>query len=204
MGRIFTLCKRINNIRKIIINNFDGVLNKEIVQIVLEVSMNFKHLEKKIIFKNDLLCIKEELLELPNGKQAIWNMIVASDAVAILAVTDEDKVLLVKQYRPAVKNKLLEVPSGIIDEGESPEEAAFRELEEETGYRAEKLEKLGTFYTSPGFSHSQLHLYKAFNLIKTQQDLDDAEFLEVIEINKNKINNLNIEDIKTKLILSYL
>lgn len=166
--------------------------------------MSFKHLEKKIIFENDLLCIKEELLELPNGKQAIWNMIVASDAVAILALTDDDEVLFVEQYRPAVKSKLIEVPSGIIDDGESPEAAALRELEEETGYKAGKLEKIGTYYQSPGFSHSELHLFKASDLVKTQQSLDEEEFLEIIAIDKSKVKNLDIKDIKTKLILSYL
>jgi ADP-ribose pyrophosphatase len=82
-------------------------------------------------------------------------------ACAVVAITPDGEVLLVKQFREAVREELLEVPAGIIEEGESPEECAAREVLEETGYRATKIEPLGTIYTSPGFTDEKIELFRA-------------------------------------------
>lgn len=82
-------------------------------------------------------------------------------ACAVVAITPEGDVLLVKQFRESVREELLEIPAGILEEDESPEECAAREVLEETGYRATKLEQLGTVYSSPGFTDERIDLFIA-------------------------------------------
>ena len=166
--------------------------------------MKFKHLKNKLVFQNNMLKIFEEKLKLPNNKEVVWSFIEGKKAVAVLAITDENEVVLVNQYRPAIKKFLLEIPAGIVEDNEGPEEAAMRELEEEVGYRAGKLEKLCEYYGSPGFSDGRMYIFKATELVKTQQNLDEDEFIEVKKVEIGEINNLSIEDSKTFIALSYL
>lgn len=103
------------------------------------------------------------------------------DAVIVLAITNENKILFVKEYRELIEKEELELPAGIIEEGETPEEAAIRELEEETGYRAHNVEFLRKIYSSCGITNEALYVYYARNLEKTKQNLDFDEFIEVEE-----------------------
>jgi len=91
----------------------------------------------------------------------------------------DDEVLLIRQYRYAAGGEIYEVPAGKLDPGESPEVCAVRELEEETGYRAERVEALGSILTTPGFTDERIHLFAAFGLEPTQQRLEDDELIEL-------------------------
>ncbi len=102
--------------------------------------------------------IKVDVEQWPSGEREV---VKHPGACAVVAITPEGEVLLVKQFREAVRRELLEIPAGIIEEGESPEDCAGRELLEETGYRATKLERLGTIYTSPGFTNERIDLFRA-------------------------------------------
>jgi len=97
---------------------------------------------------------------------------------------------MVKQYRPALEKEIIEIPAGLVDPGEDVEKAAMRELEEETGYKAGKMTKVCEYFRSPGVSASMMYIYHAENLVKTRQNLDEDEFLEVLEFDKKDIDEL--------------
>lgn len=122
-------------------------------------------------------------------------------SAVIVPVFADDTIALVRQYRHPAGRYLLEVPAGSLDEGETPEEGAARELEEELGFRAGALEKLSEFFVSPGFCEEKMWLYLATDLTETAQRLDDDEIVEVVRLPfanaLQMIANREIEDAKT-------
>ncbi|MEB3774519.1 MAG: NUDIX hydrolase [Desulfurococcales archaeon] len=114
--------------------------------------------------------------ELPNGRRVLVDRVRFPDSVAVLPV-DGDRVLLVKQYRPAIGEWTLEAPAGTIKEGEAPEEAARRELAEEAGMDAGELVKVGEGYVSPGYSTEYMHLYIASKLRRAEAEPEDYEVI---------------------------
>lgn len=107
------------------------------------------------------------------------DVVVHRGSAVIAAVFDDSRIALVRQYRHAAGEYLLELPAGSLEIGEDPEIGALRELEEEIGYRAAKIEKIAEFYVSPGFLTEKMHVYLATELTKTEQNLDDDEFIDV-------------------------
>jgi ADP-ribose pyrophosphatase len=166
--------------------------------------MKFKHMEKKVVYENEHFTISQEKLKLPGGKEVWWSFIEGWDAVGVLALTDDGKMVFVKQYRPAIKDFILEIPAGLVEPGETPEETAYRELEEEVGYRAGSMEKIYEYYSSPGISNSKTHIFMAKSLIKTEQSLDEDEFLEIVEIYPEEVKSLDLFDGKSILALKHL
>lgn len=165
--------------------------------------MKFKRLSRKEVFKNDIITVFEDELYLPNKKTVTWTFTGRKEAVAIIS-TIEDRVIFVKQYRPAVDKEMIEIPAGIVEENEDIFEAAKREFEEETGYKAQKIEKICSYFGSAGINAGQYHLFYASDLIKTEQHLDEDEFLEVLEIPFKEIKIFEMEDPKTIIALNYL
>ncbi len=115
-------------------------------------------------------------LELQEGK---WEVVRHADAVAILALNDRGEMLLVRQTRRAIGQVTHEAPAGLIDEGEQPEQAARRELQEEAGLDGE-MTLLTRFYTSPGFCDEQLYVFEARDLRESRLPMDDDEDIEVV------------------------
>lgn len=152
----------------------------------------FEELEKREIFENEHIKVFSRKLKLPNNKIVDWTFTGKRDAVGVVALLDDETILLVKQYRPAIKMETLEIPAGLLEEGECPKEAALRELEEETGYRAKKIEKIYEYFISPGMSDGKFYLYYAEDLEKVGQHLDEDEFVEVEQL---KLKELQIEKI---------
>ena len=107
-----------------------------------------------------------------------FKMVEHPGAAATLVVND-GKVLLVEQYRPAANRDMLELPAGTIDGNETPLECAKRELEEETGYRADQWEAMGHLYPTPGYTNEAFYLFLANDLIKGEQRLDEGEDIKV-------------------------
>lgn len=165
--------------------------------------MKFKRLSRKEVFNNDIISVFEEELYLPNEQTVTWTFTGKREAVGIIAVI-EDRVILVKQYRPAIEKDLIEIPAGIVELGENIEIAARREFEEETGYYAQKIEKICSYYGSAGINAGQYHIFYASELVKTSQNLDENEFVEVLELPLKDINVFELEDPKTMIALSYL
>jgi ADP-ribose diphosphatase len=140
--------------------------------------------------------------EIRDGDVEYKREIVRHKGSAVIVPVFADKtVALVRQYRHAAGEYLLEIPAGTLEKGESPEIGAVRELEEEIGVTAKKIEKLTEFYVSPGFLTEKMHVYMASDLTETQQNLEEDEilvveryaFIEAFE----KIKNGEIQDAKT-------
>jgi ADP-ribose pyrophosphatase len=110
--------------------------------------------------------------------------------VAVVAITNDDKVVLVRQYRHPISEALLEIPAGKLEQGECPDDCARRELEEETGYVAAKLQQLTSIYTTPGFCNEIIHIYLATQLTKTVQCLDDDEFLNIEQYTPGEVHQM--------------
>ena len=136
-----------------------------------------------------------------SGKEYHREVIRHPGSAVIVPVFADKTVGMVKQFRLAADKYLLELPAGTLDQGESPREAAFREVEEEIGYRAEEMEKLTEFYVSPGFLDEKMHVYLATKMTESEQNLDDDEILTTVRITFDdafaKIVSGEIEDAKS-------
>ena len=167
-----------------------------------------KTISEKIIHKANFMTYLNVDVELPDGKIGNRDIIKHPGASAILPFLDDERVILVNQFRKALDKTLLEIPAGKLDVGEDPKVCAIRELEEETGYTAKEVTYLGTIATAPGFCDELIHLYKATGLSQGEKSLDEDEFTEVevftLEEIKAMIKNGEIIDTKTISSLMYL
>lgn len=134
-------------------------------------------------------------------------IVVHRGSAVIVPLFDDGTIALVRQYRHAAGKYLLEVPAGSLDEGEDPQTGALRELEEEIGYRAGKIEKIAEFYVSPGFLTEKMFVYLATELTETSQNLEEDELIEIerltFEQALDKIRSGEIEDAKTIVGLTF-
>ncbi|WP_050607580.1 NUDIX hydrolase [Clostridium niameyense] len=150
-----------------------------------------KTLNEQSIYKGKIINVVKQQVKLPNGKESMREIVKHSGAVAVLTYKDENTLIFVKQFRKPIDMEILEIPAGKIEEGEDKRTCAERELEEETGYRAKKLEYLGKIVTSPGFTDEYIYMYKATELYKGQDGLkDEDEFINLMEIDKKKLKSL--------------
>ncbi|MCO7176650.1 NUDIX hydrolase [Sporolactobacillus kofuensis] len=132
------------------------------------------------LFKGRIVHLFLDKVLLPNGQESTREVVKHPGAVAIIAVDEDGKLLLVRQYRYPLDSIIFEIPAGKLEPGEDPDDSARRELEEETGYQCREMKKIASFYSSPGFSDELLHIYFTDSLIKKgEQHLDQDEFLEV-------------------------
>jgi len=131
------------------------------------------------MFEGRVLSVCVDEVSMPDGSSAGREVVRHSGGVVVLAIW-EGNLIMVRQYRHPAGCELLELPAGKLEPGEDPRECAIRELEEETGYRAARVIKLGSFYTSPGYSSELLHMYLAHGLTPTAQRLDPGEQLDVV------------------------
>lgn len=140
------------------------------------------HSEK--IFDGKVISLKVDDVTLPNGETSKREIINHPGAVAIIAITDSNKLLVVEQYRKALERSIIEIPAGKLEKGEEPIVTARRELEEETGYTTDSLEFVQAFATSPGFADEIIHVFLARNLKKLQTpvQMDEDEFVELMEV----------------------
>ena len=170
-----------------------------------------KTIKRTQIFDGHIFKVAVDDVELPNGLgQAKRELIFHRGGVSVLAVTPENKIILVKQFRKAIENISYEIPAGKLEAGEngSEKEAAMRELEEETGYTG-KIEQILEFYTAIGFCNEKLRLYLATDLKKVAnpRPQDDDEVLELLELSYSDCMSMvasgEIEDAKTIIALQY-
>lgn len=146
-----------------------------------------KYEEKSVtstpIYSGKIISLRVDEVILPNGKTSKRELIKHPGAVAVIAITSDDKILLVEQYRKALERSIIEIPAGKLEPGEEPEVTARRELEEETGFGSQKLTFLQSFATSPGFADEIIHIYVAeeLYLLNEKADLDEDEFVDLLE-----------------------
>ncbi len=162
-----------------------------------------KRLERKLIHKGAIIDYYQDTMQIPNGNVVKWDLIDHKGAAAIVAVREDGKLLMVRQYRNALDRETLEIPAGGLNGREEPTEtAARRELQEETGYTANEVELLTSIYTTVAFCNEKIDIYVARGLKHPgEQHLDEDEYINVeaysIEELKDMIFSCKIQDAKT-------
>ena len=170
--------------------------------------MNFeeKTLEKQVIYSGKILNLRKDKVSLPDGNTGVREIIEHNGGSAILCEKD-GKILMVRQFRYAYKEEIWEIPAGKVNAGENPLNTAFRELEEEGGVKAEKMELLFSMYPSPGYTAEIVRIYRATGLTESAAHLDEDEFLSAKWIEKPRlkkmIENGEIKDAKTLIALLF-
>jgi ADP-ribose pyrophosphatase len=137
-------------------------------------------LKSEKIFNGAVFDVERDRLLEENGVEVIREVVRHRGGAGALPLFDDGRVALVKQYRHPARRDTLEIPAGRIEGGETPESCAARELEQEIGFRAGRIEKLAEFYSTPGFCEEKLHVYLATALTTSSQALDHDEWVEVI------------------------
>jgi ADP-ribose pyrophosphatase len=138
-----------------------------------------KQIETQTVYEGLIVKIRRDRAQLQNGSKAMREVVEHPGGVGIVPVTQDNKVLMVRQYRYPMEEELLEIPAGKLSEGESPIDCAARELSEETGCAAGRLIDMGAIYPSPGFCRETLYLYLALDLRYGEMHLDKDELLSV-------------------------
>ncbi|MEG0004562.1 MAG: NUDIX hydrolase [Clostridium sp.] len=162
-----------------------------------------KTISSEYIYKGKILNLRRDLVRINDGKTSYREVIEHNGAVGILCVDECGEVTMVKQYRKAVEDAVLEIPAGKIDGREQPYACAVREMEEETGLIPKELIFLGEFYLAAGYSGEKMYLYLCKNFTRGLQKLDEGENLEVLKFKYEKlvsmVENEEITDAKTAL-----
>ena len=154
------------------------------------------------MYQGAIVDVYRDYMQFSNGNTEEWDYIHHRGAAAVLPVTDDGRIIMVRQYRNALERFTLEIPAGALDDPEEPGiNCSARELEEETGYRSENLEWLITLRTTVAFCNERIEVYVAKNLVPSKQHLDPNEFVNVelhtVEELKQMIFDGEIEDSKT-------
>jgi ADP-ribose pyrophosphatase len=149
-----------------------------------------KTLSSQLIFSGRAVRLRVDTVQMPSGRQTTREVVEHSDCVAIVAIDENDNVLLVKQHRQAIDKELLEIPAGGIDPGEDAEAAVRREMREETGFLPRRVARLGGFYSSPGFCTEYLHLYLALDLVPSPLHAEDTEIITLVRVPTSQIPEL--------------
>ncbi len=141
-----------------------------------------KTLKTEPIYAGSIIRVERLTVELPDGNQATRDIVRHQGASAVVAITAEGEFLLVRQYRKPNECISVEIPAGKLDPGELPEICAMRELEEETGFRTEHVEKLFSMKSTPGFSDEIIHVYLATELYPGEANPDEDEFISAFSV----------------------
>lgn len=165
-----------------------------------------KTIDSKVVYDGKVMTVIRDNIVTSNGHESFREVVVHSGGVVIVALKDNDKVLLVKQYRYPLKSVNLELPAGKLEIGEDPDFAAKRELEEETGYKAKEWKSLGYINTTPGICTEKLYLYFAKDLTFVGEHPDEGEVIKCLEYKLSDIHKMiisgEINDSKTICALS--
>ena len=138
-----------------------------------------KRIDRKLVHKGRIVDFYTDSMEFSNGNIAEWDYIHHKGAAAIVPVDEEGKIIMVRQYRNAVEMNTLEIPAGGLNPGEDMRTAAIRECEEEIGYKATQVEHLIDVFTTVAFCNEKIGIYCARKLVKTKQNLDEDEYLNI-------------------------
>jgi ADP-ribose pyrophosphatase len=149
-----------------------------------------KTISSEVCYRGKVLNLRVDQVELPNGRTARREVVEYPGAVTVVPLTGEGEVLLVRQYRYAVGEELLELPAGKLEPGEDPRDAALRELVEETGFSAREVRLVLSFYTTPGFSTEKMYLYLATGLSGGSPDPDPDEFISVVRVKLSRAREM--------------
>ncbi|MDE7132049.1 MAG: NUDIX hydrolase [Lachnospiraceae bacterium] len=169
----------------------------------------YERIGRELVHKGAIIDYYQDTIKIPNGNIAKWDYIRHKGAAAVVAVKEDGKLLMVRQYRNALNRETLEIPAGGLNDMDEPTDlAAARELEEETGYSAGKLELMLSLRTTVAFCDEKIDVYVATDLKRSKQHLDEDEFLDVLSYDVKDllemIYDCKIQDGKTvSAILAY-
>jgi ADP-ribose pyrophosphatase len=153
------------------------------------------------VYDGTFLDVRKDVVSLPDGKTSTREWINHPGASCIIPIMPDGKLGLIKQYRYPVQSTMIELPAGKLDMGEKPEVCAIRELEEETGYLADKLTFVTKIHPAIGFANEEMWIFLAENLIESQKNTDHDEFVELmptsIEAALHMVWDGTITDVKT-------
>lgn len=162
---------------------------------------SYKVVKSERKYNGHVLNVRIDHVMFPNNATYVREVIEHTGAVGIVPLCKDGSVILVKQYRHAIEDFILEIPAGLFHQDESPPDCAVRELREETGAVSEELIELAQFYTTPGYSTERFYLYLAVVGEERQPLPEDDEFLQIIKISLDRaiqmVHEKKIEDAKT-------
>ncbi len=141
--------------------------------------MDEKTLSSQRMYEGKVVSLRVDSVRMADGREAKREVVEHRAAVAIVPIDSSGNIVLVRQYRSPAGAELLELPAGTLDEGEEPDEAAQRELQEETGFRAERIRRLTGFWVAPGYTTEFIHVFLAEGLVESRLDPDDDEAIAV-------------------------
>lgn len=163
--------------------------------------MREETVESEFVYRGRIINLRLDKVRLSDGRETLREIVEHPGAAAVVPILPDGKVVLVRQYRKAVEEVLLEIPAGKLEEGESPEVCVMRELEEETGFRAGKIRRILEYFPSPGFSDECIHLFEATELQEGRKNLQPDELMETVSLSVSEIAKLikegKIKDSKT-------
>ncbi len=158
-------------------------------------------IESNLVFEGKLVKLRVDKVRLPNGRETNREVVVHRGAICAVPLTDSRNVVMVRQFRQAAGEALLEIPAGTLEQGEDPINCAKRELGEEIGYIPQKLTLMFKSYLAPGYSSEMLHTYLAEELVRVGQHSEPDELLEIVEVPMSDAVDLirkgEIKDAKT-------
>ena len=171
--------------------------------------MKYKVLKSEILYKGKVFDHQVDKIEYESGNKGIREIAIHPGGAVVVPIKDDGKIILVKQFRYPFQKTLIELPAGKLDKGEDPLICATRELEEETGYKAKEIKKLGEIYTAPGYCTEILHIYSAKGLTTGNHNREEGEHgMEILELTLNELENMiskgKITDAKTIVGIYYL
>ncbi len=148
----------------------------------MEQELGERLISSRTVFEGRLIGVRVDEVELANGRRAIREIVPHPGAVGIVPLLEDDRVVMIRQYRHAAGKVLWELPAGLLEEGEGPEDAARRELAEEIGYEAEELTPLFSTYLSPGFSCEVIHVFVARGLRRVEARAEPDENIRAVPL----------------------
>ena len=160
-----------------------------------------QRVDGRYAYRGRIISVRVDQVKLASGRETVREVVEHPGAVAIVPVEDNGNILLVRQYRYAVGRELLEIPAGTREPDESAEACALREIEEEVGMQARRLELLSHFYISPGWCNEEIVIYRAWDLQASRVDPDDDEVIDIVSVAPGDVPRLiaerEIADAKT-------
>lgn len=139
-----------------------------------------KLLSSKEVFRGRAVNLRIDTIEKESGQVTTREIVEHADCIAVVAVDDQDRIVMVRQFRRPAGKMLVEIPAGGVEDGEDPADCVRRELQEETGYLPGRLQSLGGFYAAPGYCSEYLHLYLATQLTESRLTAEDTDEIEVV------------------------
>jgi ADP-ribose pyrophosphatase len=146
-----------------------------------------------VVYEGRAFRVRVDTVETATGRKTTRDIVEHADCIAVIAIDGEGNILLVNQFRKPVEEELLEIPAGGIDAGEEPPDAVRREMQEETGHLPRRVEPMGGFYSTPGYSSEYLYLYLATDLVPSPLTAEDTEGIEVVRVRPGEVPDLIAE-----------